>query len=108
MLFTPLLALAVCASAAPAGTNSASTSLASTSSPATATPSSTTDSAIPSPTVAYASDDPNGSLLNQYQSGTPEPERGTTGASILGPQNIPLERESPDFFAPPSTDSGSV
>ncbi|CAE6461938.1 unnamed protein product, partial [Rhizoctonia solani] len=27
---------------------------------------------------------------------------------ILGPQNIPLERESPDFLAPPSTDSGSV
>ncbi|KAG8684273.1 hypothetical protein FRC11_012379 [Ceratobasidium sp. 423] len=111
MLFTPLLALAAYASAAPAGTATAS-SLAPTSSSSSVTPSSTStstsDAALPSPTVAYASDDPNGSLLNQYQGGTPEPERGAAGANILGPQNIPLERESPDFLAPPTTDSGSV
>ncbi|CAE6474591.1 unnamed protein product [Rhizoctonia solani] len=83
--------------------------LSSSSSPAPISVStSTSNAAIPSPTVAYASDDPNNSLLNQYQSGTPEPIRGSTGASILGPQNVPLERESPDFMAPPTTDSGSV
>ncbi|CAE6525584.1 unnamed protein product [Rhizoctonia solani] len=114
MIFTPLLALAAYASAAPAGTAAPRSSAASTSVLSSTTPSSisistsTSDATLPSPTVAYASDDANGSLLNQYQSGTPEPERGSTGANILGPQNIPLERESPDFLAPPSTDSGSV
>ncbi|KAH7344215.1 oxalate decarboxylase [Rhizoctonia solani] len=112
MLFTPLIALAAYASAAPAGTAAPSSTFAPTSASSSVTPSSTStptsDAAQPSPTVAYASDDPNGSLLNQYQSGAPEPERGSTGANILGPQNIPLELESPDFLAPPSTDSGSV
>ncbi|CAE6479373.1 unnamed protein product [Rhizoctonia solani] len=94
MIFTPLLALAAYASAAPAGTTISNSSIRSTSVSSSITPSSTSspDAALPSPTVAYASDDPNGSLLNQYQSGTPEPERGSTGANILGPQNIPLER----------------
>ncbi|CAE6418028.1 unnamed protein product [Rhizoctonia solani] len=106
MLFTPLLALATYASVSPAGL-SASTS---TSTPPSLTPSSTStsDASLPSPTVASASDDPNGSLLNQYQNGTPESERGTAGASILGPQNISLEQESPSFMAPPPTDSGSM
>ncbi|CUA75369.1 hypothetical protein RSOLAG22IIIB_11691 [Rhizoctonia solani] len=106
MLFTPLLALATYASAAPAGLSAS----ASTSTPPSLTPSSTStsDASLPSPTVASASDDPNGSLLNQYQNGTPESERGTAGASILGPQNISLEQESPSFMAPPPTDSGSM
>ncbi|KAG8729170.1 hypothetical protein FRC11_009362 [Ceratobasidium sp. 423] len=105
MLFTPLLALAAYASAAPAGTTSP---LATRTPSVVPTSTSTSDAALPSPTVAYASDDPNASLLNQYQSGTPEPERGSAGANVLGPQIIPLERESPDFMAPPTTDSGSV
>ncbi|CUA77369.1 Oxalate decarboxylase OxdC [Bacillus subtilis subsp, subtilis str. 168] [Rhizoctonia solani] len=106
MLFTPLLALATYASVGPAGL-SASTS---TSTPPSITPSSTSTSGAspPSSTVAYASDDPNGSLLNLYRNGAPEPERGTAGVSILGPQNIPLEQESPDCMAPPPTDSGSI
>ncbi|GAB1522193.1 hypothetical protein RhiTH_005305 [Rhizoctonia solani] len=110
MLFTPLLALATYAAAAPAGTSS-SLSLASTSTstPASATAATgTSAAAVPSPTVPYASDDPNYSYLDRYQSGTPEPIIGAAGADILGPQNIPLERESPDFMAPPTTDSGSV
>ena len=37
-----------------------------------------------------------------------EPIRGRLGASILGPRNIPLERENPDLLASPSTDSGTI
>ncbi|CAE6424839.1 unnamed protein product, partial [Rhizoctonia solani] len=108
MLFTPLLALATYAAAAPAGTSS---SLSSTATHTSATSVGTTTTAgapLASPTVAYASDDLNGSYLDRYESGTPEPIIGAAGANILGPQNIPLERESPDFLAPPTTDSGSV
>ncbi|KAF8752929.1 Oxalate Decarboxylase [Rhizoctonia solani] len=110
MLFTPLLALATYAAAAPAGTSSSlSVAPTSTSTPASATAATgTSAAAVPSPTVPYASDDPNYSYLDRYQSGTPEPIIGAAGADILGPQNIPLERESPDFMAPPTTDSGSV
>ncbi|KAJ1303774.1 hypothetical protein OPQ81_008197 [Rhizoctonia solani] len=104
MIFTPLLALATYAAAAPAGTTS-NLALSTTSSASTT---GTSDASLPSPTVAYASDDPNYSYLDQYQSGTPEPIIGVAGGNILGPQNIPLERESPDFLAPPTTDSGSV
>ncbi|KAF8674929.1 Oxalate Decarboxylase [Rhizoctonia solani] len=113
MWFISFLALATYVSAAPTGTSTGSTSTSaattkSTSISALAPSLTTTTAAIPSPTVAYASDDPNGSLWDQYQSGTPEPIIGSTGANILGPQNVPLERESPDFMAPPTTDSGSV
>ncbi|KDQ07255.1 hypothetical protein BOTBODRAFT_38960 [Botryobasidium botryosum FD-172 SS1] len=55
-----------------------------------------------------ASNDPNDSFLSLFQSETPEPIRGAAGAALLGPQNIPLDRQNPDFLAPPSTDSGSV
>ncbi|HEX5435869.1 MAG TPA: oxalate decarboxylase family bicupin [Gemmatimonadaceae bacterium] len=40
--------------------------------------------------------------------GVPQPIRGNLGASILGPRNVPLERENPDLLAPPYTDSGTV
>ncbi|CEL60006.1 hypothetical protein RSOLAG1IB_09278 [Rhizoctonia solani AG-1 IB] len=110
MWFISLLALINYASAAPAGTTSASVSIApSKPTSVSSLPSSAVaTAAVPSPTVAYASDDPNDSFWNQYQSGTPEPIVGSAGANILGPQNIPLERESPDFMAPPTTDAGSV
>ncbi|KDN37488.1 hypothetical protein RSAG8_10150, partial [Rhizoctonia solani AG-8 WAC10335] len=74
----------------------------SSSCPTTAT-TNTSDATLPSPTVAYASDDPNDLYLDQYHSGTPELIIGAAGANILGPQNIPLERESPDFLVPPTT-----
>lgn len=61
-----------------------------------------------SPTVPYASDDPNLPLWNEAENIVPEPIRGSLGASVLGPQNIPIELQNPDLFAPPSTDSGSV
>jgi oxalate decarboxylase len=38
----------------------------------------------------------------------PEPIRGDLGASILGPRNIPLERENPDLLIAPDTDAGTV
>ncbi|CAE6432149.1 unnamed protein product [Rhizoctonia solani] len=91
---------------APAGPNSSlppdSTSNPAPASPTTAT-TNTSDATLPSPTVAYASDDPNDLYLDQYHSGTPELIIGAAGANILGPQNIPLERESPDFLVPPTT-----
>jgi oxalate decarboxylase len=39
---------------------------------------------------------------------TPEPIRDGTGASIMGPRNIPLERENPALLASPETDSGTI
>jgi oxalate decarboxylase len=40
--------------------------------------------------------------------GTPQPLRNGTGATIMGPRNIPLERENPDLLASPYTDSGTI
>jgi len=37
-----------------------------------------------------------------------EPIRDGRGASILGPRNIPLERENPDLLASPYTDAGTI
>ena len=39
---------------------------------------------------------------------SPQPIRGNLGASILGPRNVPVERENPDLLASPSTDSGTI
>jgi oxalate decarboxylase len=38
----------------------------------------------------------------------PEPIKGTLGATILGPRNIPLESENPDLLASPQTDAGTI
>src|SRR4051812_9537827 len=38
----------------------------------------------------------------------PEPIRNGTGASILGPRNLPVESENPALFAPPPTDAGTI
>src|SRR5919112_232420 len=40
--------------------------------------------------------------------GVPQPIRGDEGATILGPRNVPLERENPNLLVPPTTDSGTV
>jgi oxalate decarboxylase len=37
-----------------------------------------------------------------------EPIRGDWGASIMGPRNVPLERENPDMLASPETDAGTI
>ncbi len=40
--------------------------------------------------------------------GSPEPIEGALGATILGPRNLPLERENPDLLASPQTDHGTI
>src|SRR5260221_11821875 len=42
--------------------------------------------------------------LNQV----PQPIRGDLGATIMGPHNVPVERENPDLLASPYTDSGTI
>ncbi|GJJ10026.1 hypothetical protein Clacol_004252 [Clathrus columnatus] len=76
--------------------------------PSHSVPVDTSTAAESTPTAGYASDDPNDSLYNQFQNEVPEAIRGSLGATVIGPQNIPLDRQSPDFLAPPSTDAGSV
>ncbi|KAJ7315352.1 oxalate decarboxylase [Mycena albidolilacea] len=88
------LYLAACVSSAPASSASAVSSVPSVSSPA-------------SSSVPAASTDPNLPLWSP-DSGTPDPVREGLGAPILGPENVPLEQENADIFAPPTTDSGSV
>jgi hypothetical protein len=62
----------------------------------------------PSATVPPASDDPNYPAYPPGTSGPAEPIRGSLGAAILGPQNLPIQQQNPDIVAPPSTDSGDV
>lgn len=107
---TKFLASVLCAvlysslvTAIPIGDPSSASSL-----PQTAATSTSSDPSLPSPTVAYASDDPNYWLWNETTTIDPQPERGTLGASILGPQNVPIDRQNPDILAPPTTDSGTV
>jgi oxalate decarboxylase len=38
----------------------------------------------------------------------PQPIRGDRGATILGPRNVPLERENPDGLCSPYTDAGTI
>ena len=42
------------------------------------------------------------------ESTVPEPMRGNTGGTDLGPRNIELNRQNPDILTPPSTDSGTL
>ena len=37
---------------------------------------------------------------------TPEPISGAEGGTILGPRNVPIERENPNVLVPPGTDAG--
>ncbi|THH26987.1 hypothetical protein EUX98_g7192 [Antrodiella citrinella] len=71
-------------------------------------PSSTASAPEASQTVPYASDDPNSPLWGPDYDGVPQAIRGSFGASVLGPQNVPLVKQNPDLLAPPTTDSGSV
>ncbi len=38
----------------------------------------------------------------------PEPIVGDRGATILGPRNVPIERENPDVLVSPVTDAGTI
>ncbi|KAI0076189.1 oxalate oxidase [Panus rudis PR-1116 ss-1] len=70
----------------------------------------TATSSAPSPTftVPLASDDPNGIEWNVTTTEDVQPIRGSLGATILGPQNIPIDQQNPDLLAPPTTDAGSI
>ncbi|KAG6330550.1 hypothetical protein ID866_8539 [Astraeus odoratus] len=71
-------------------------------------PSEVSSAPAATPTVPYASDDPNYPLWGPESDITPEPVRGSLGTSLLGPQNVPIELQYADTFAPPTTDSGAV
>ncbi|KAI0784529.1 oxalate decarboxylase [Abortiporus biennis] len=92
--FIQLIPLAFCtlrSEAAPQGTYSA-----------------TSSSSEPYPTNPYASNDPNLPLWTIYDNIIPQPIRGPLGATILGPQNVPIAIENPSLLAPPTTDHGTV
>jgi len=40
--------------------------------------------------------------------GLPEPVRNGTGAPMLGPHNVGVERENPSLLVPPPTDAGTI
>ncbi|KAK0462357.1 oxalate decarboxylase [Desarmillaria tabescens] len=71
---------------------------------------STTNSALEATaTVGFISTDANDVLWDEEsRSSVVTAERGKLGASIMGPDNIPMDLQNPDFLAPPTTDSGSV
>ncbi|KAJ7239409.1 oxalate decarboxylase [Mycena haematopus] len=104
------LYLAVFVSSAPASSASAVISVLSVASPASFSipdASSTASAAEPTATVPFASTEPNWPLWNP-ESGDPAPIRGSLGAKILGPSNIPMEQQNPDLLAPPTSDNGDV
>ncbi|KAG7444829.1 oxalate decarboxylase [Guyanagaster necrorhizus] len=75
----------------------------------TVTVSSTDTAASSTATVPFASLDPNEVLWNETSSpSVVSAERGKLGASVLGPDNIPLDLQNPDTLAPPTTDSGTI
>src|SRR5262245_13088798 len=47
-------------------------------------------------------------MAKASQNNDDEPIRGDRGASILGPRNLPVERENPDLLASPYTDNGTI
>src|SRR6202046_4350311 len=44
----------------------------------------------------------------KQQTDVPQPVRGGVGATIMGPHNVPLERETPHRLASPDTDAGTI
>lgn len=55
-----------------------------------------------------ASDDPNFVIFPPDSDVPAQPIRDGLGATILGPQNLPLQQQNPDLLAPPTTDHGTV
>ena len=71
-------------------------------------PAASTSDFLP-PAKGFIDLDPNEPLWSE---GSPAesavPIRGDLGASVLGPDNIPVDLQNPDLLAGPSTDHGSV
>jgi hypothetical protein len=55
-----------------------------------------------------ASGDPNYPAYHPDIPGDAQPIRGNLGATIIGPQNHPVQQQNPDILAPPTTDHGNV
>ncbi|PBK61110.1 oxalate decarboxylase [Armillaria solidipes] len=71
--------------------------------------SSTGSAASSTATVDYVSTDPNEALWSEDSDPSlVKPERGTLGASIIGPDNLAIDLQNPDLLAPPTTDSGTI
>ena len=68
----------------------------------------TSSAAQSTATVPYISLEPNGPLWDSTFQGSPQPIRGSLGATLLGPTDDAIVKENPDLVAPPSTDHGSV
>jgi oxalate decarboxylase len=47
-------------------------------------------------------------MRQQTESDLPQPMRDGMGATIMGPHNVPLERENPHLLASPDTDAGTI
>ena len=47
-------------------------------------------------------------MRQQTESDLPQPMRDGVGATIMGPHNVPLERENPHLLASPDTDAGTI
>jgi oxalate decarboxylase len=47
-------------------------------------------------------------MKQQTESDLPQPMRDGVGATIMGPHNVPLERENPHLLASPDTDAGTI
>ena len=73
------------------------------------TPSSSGSAQPPWATVPFAGTEPNEPLWGPDSSpSVVAPIRGSLGAPIMGPDNVPIDLENPDLFAPPTTDKGFV
>ncbi|RPD74751.1 oxalate decarboxylase [Lentinus tigrinus ALCF2SS1-7] len=88
--------------------SSAISSATSASSTGSSSPSATSSAPPASETVPYASDDPNYILWDEDSNIDPQGVRDSYGASVMGPQNVPIALQNPDLLAPPTTDQGSV
>lgn len=108
ILAATFVGIVVAAPAAVSSGLSASRSSSAISGSGTSTPSSSASASDASPTVPYASDDPNEVLWNSDTDTIPQAIRGSLGATVLGPQDVGIVKENPDLLAPPTTDAGTV
>ncbi|KAK7017362.1 oxalate decarboxylase [Favolaschia claudopus] len=100
--------LAALVSGAPASSAPAASSVLSSPAASSAPGASSTSSAAEATaTVPYASTDPNYPMWGADET-DPEPIRGSYGAPLMGPSNIPVAQQNPDLLAPPTSDHGSV
>lgn len=114
-LLLHLLLIAVCVAAVPAPASQAAAPPAVNSLPSPdrssskSSPASTIASAPPEQqTDPAASDFLNNPIFVPDSNVAPEAMNDGLGANVIGPQNVVLDQQNPDFLAPPTTDAGSV